>query len=161
MEANKENIKPMTTANTQRVSSLVESPPELSETTPEKGVKNFSTQYLGGGMWPSKVKRREKCETQHIARPDRRQFVSQSLYVAGNDRIAVAASKAARHYQQKVQERSLSKGAYQNSTKKDIKMPPLSLSNALSTAEKNVGKQVGAKITSLVQKSDNNVSGIL
>jgi hypothetical protein len=37
-----------------RISDLVESPPTLTENTPEKSIKNFSNQYLGAGMWPSK-----------------------------------------------------------------------------------------------------------
>ena len=73
-EANKENVKP----SSQR--SLVESPPALSESTPEKSVKNFSTRYLGTGMWPSKqAGRRPPSESVILTqaqRPDRRQFVS-------------------------------------------------------------------------------------
>jgi hypothetical protein len=33
---------------------LLESPPILTETTPEKGIKDFNRQYLKAGMWPSK-----------------------------------------------------------------------------------------------------------
>jgi len=41
-EANKENLKPDFNCKN-RISHLSESPPTLSETTPEKSVKNFST----------------------------------------------------------------------------------------------------------------------
>ena len=36
-------------------SGMVESPPPLNDITPEKGIKDFNTQYLGQGMWPSKA----------------------------------------------------------------------------------------------------------
>eukprot|EP00347_Sterkiella_histriomuscorum_P020218 403338635 len=39
---------------TGKLSSVLESPPPLTETSPEKGIKDFSRQYLNHGMWPSK-----------------------------------------------------------------------------------------------------------
>ena len=33
---------------------MIESPPPVTDNTPEKGIKDFSRQYLNQGMWPSK-----------------------------------------------------------------------------------------------------------
>jgi len=59
-------------------------------------------------MWPSKDNHTQRGDnndsiifTQAITRPDRRQFVSQSVYVPSNQRIASAANRAAQHYAKK------------------------------------------------------------
>lgn len=38
-----------------KVSSLLESPPPVTDPSPDKGIKDFNTQYLNQGMWPSKL----------------------------------------------------------------------------------------------------------
>ena len=38
-----------------KLSSLLESPPPLTDPTPEKGIKDFNRKYLNTGMWPSKL----------------------------------------------------------------------------------------------------------
>lgn len=135
--------------NNRRISSLVnESPPQLSETTPDKSLKNFSTQYLGTGMWPSKTKHNDESQLINESmvlignqpRLDRRQAVSQSVHVPGDDRMALAAQRAALHYVQKARQSTTSNTnpyGLQNHAK--LKIPPLklSLTNALNTAEKS------------------------
>ena len=37
-----------------KLSSMLESPPTVTDPTPDKGIKDFSRQYLHQGMWPSK-----------------------------------------------------------------------------------------------------------
>ena len=37
-----------------KLSHYIESPPALTETSIDKGIKDFSTKYLHQGMWPSK-----------------------------------------------------------------------------------------------------------
>lgn len=37
------------------LSSIIESPPPIADTSPDKTVKNFTRQYLNSGMWPSKA----------------------------------------------------------------------------------------------------------
>jgi len=49
-----------------------------------------------------------------------------------------------------------------NTAKKEFKIPPLSLSNALSTAEKNAGVKLGQKVASLIHNRESqNISGTL
>ena len=38
-----------------KISSLLESPPPMTDPTPDKGIKDFNRQYLNSGMWPNKV----------------------------------------------------------------------------------------------------------
>lgn len=55
-----------------RLASVLESPPLLTETSPDKGIKDFSRQYLNQGMWPSK----DNHEVLSSARGDRSIFGS-------------------------------------------------------------------------------------
>ena len=44
------------TIATNKLSSMLESPPPVTENTPDKGIKDFNREYLGRqGMWPSKL----------------------------------------------------------------------------------------------------------
>lgn len=36
------------------MSSVLESPPPITEPSPEKGIKDFNREYLKQGMWPGK-----------------------------------------------------------------------------------------------------------
>lgn len=38
-----------------KLSSLLESPPPMTDPTPDKGIKDFNRKYLKEGMWPSKI----------------------------------------------------------------------------------------------------------
>lgn len=37
-----------------RLPSILDSPPLVMDTSPDKGIKDFNRQYLNQGMWPSK-----------------------------------------------------------------------------------------------------------
>jgi hypothetical protein len=38
-----------------KLSSIIESPPAMTDTSPDKPIKDFTRQYLNQGMWPSKL----------------------------------------------------------------------------------------------------------
>ena len=56
------------TIATNKLSSMLESPPPVTENTPDKGIKDFNREYLGRqGMWPSKLNNAGNTSTLNVS----------------------------------------------------------------------------------------------
>ena len=68
------------TIATNKLSSMIESPPPVTENTPDKGIKDFNREYLGRqGMWPSKINHNNVTQSIIAAQSVRDQSYSTKL----------------------------------------------------------------------------------
>ena len=111
---------------------MIDSPPPITETSPEKGIKDFNRQYLGQGMWPSKAPNNQRLHASNTL-----SGIKSTDALAREQNIMMTFSNKGVNDSISLHNKTVSiRGTHKKMPTASTVGPLINLTNCLSTAEK-------------------------